>query len=265
MLYHAREGHLSLGNLQMDYLVFGSGTRPLVLLQGLNTRGIRGAAAGLDHMYRLFTKNWRVYLFDRRENVPEDFTVRQIAADVAAAMDALGLQQADVLAVSQGGMAAQYLAIDRPDLVRRMVLALTLSRTNDTVREAIDRWIHLTETNQAKALVTDMTERMYSPAYIRRYRPMLPLLTFLQKPRDPTRFITLARACLTCSAYEELDRIKCPVLVIGAEQDLIVTGGASREIAERTGGRLYMYPDLGHAAYEEAPDFNQRVYDFLME
>lgn len=27
--------------------------------------------------------------------------------------------------------------------------------------------------------------------------------------------------------------------------------------------RLHVYPGLGHAAYEEAKDFNQRVFDFL--
>ena len=37
------------------------------------------------------------------------------------------------------------------------------------------------------------------------------------------------------------------------------------EIAEKLGCRLHMYEKLGHAAYEEAQDFNQMVYDFLSE
>ena len=40
---------------------------------------------------------------------------------------------------------------------------------------------------------------------------------------------------------------------------------ASEEIADKLGCRLYIYSHLGHAAYEEAKDFNRRVYDFLME
>ena len=91
----------------------------------------------------------------------------------------------------------------------------------------------------------------------------MPLLTLLQKPKDVERFLALAKACLTCEAYEELDKIKCPVLVIGGRQDKVVTGEASVEIAEKLGCELYMYEDLGHAAYEEAKDFNRRVYEFI--
>ena len=93
----------------------------------------------------------------------------------------------------------------------------------------------------------------------------MPLLTVLQKPKDVRRFTILAKACLTCNAYEELEKIKCPVFVIGGRKDQIVTGKASEEIAEKLGCRIYMYESLGHAAYEEAKDFNQRVFDFFNE
>lgn len=53
------------------------------------------------------------------------------------------------------------------------------------------------------------------------------------------------------------------MLVIGGRQDRIVTGEASEEIAGRLGCALYMYEALGHAAYEEAADFNRRVLDFF--
>ena len=45
---------------------------------------------------------------------------------------------------------------------------------------------------------------------------------------------------------------------------LTVTGAASEEIAEKIGCKIHMYDRLGHAAYEEAKDFNQVVYKFLI-
>ena len=56
-----------------------------------------------------------------------------------------------------------------------------------------------------------------------------------------------------------------PLLVLGGSRDQVVTGTASEEIAAKIPCALHMYPHLGHAAYEEAPDFNQIVYDFFME
>lgn len=100
-------------------------------------------------------------------------------------------------------------------------------------------------------------------AYIKRYKPFLPLLAILQKPKDVQRFIILAKSCLTCKAYKELNKITCPVFVIGGRQNKVIGGEASEEITEKFGCKIYMYDDFGHAVYEEARDFNGRVYDFL--
>lgn len=265
MLYGAKELKLTASGMQFDYIRFGSGKKPLIMIQGLNTRGIKGAALSLAYMYRIFAKEYTVYLFDRRPVVYDGITVRDMAADIASAMDALGLKNADVFGTSQGGMIAQYLAIDRPDLVRRLVLAVTLSRNNDTVKQVVGDWIEMAERGDMKRFVLDMAEKMYSETYVKKYRPLMPLLTILQKPKDVKRFVILAKACLTCDTYDILDKIKCPTLVIGGKQDKVVSGVASKEIAEKLGCRLHMYENLGHAAYEEAQDFNQMVYDFLSE
>ena len=143
MLYNAKELKLNVQNMQLDYITFGNGTKPLVMIQGLNTRGIKGAALSLAYMYRIFAKDYKVYLFDRRPVIQEAITVRDMASDIAIAMDILGIKNADVFGVSQGGMIAQYLAIDRPDLVRKLVLAVTLSKNNDTVKQVINNWIEM--------------------------------------------------------------------------------------------------------------------------
>lgn len=265
MFYNAKEDTLKLDNIQLDYITFGTGKKSLIMIQGLNTNGIKGTAVALAHMYRIFAKDYTVYLFDRRAEVYEGITVREIALDIAMAMDALHISKADVFGVSQGGMIAQYLAIDRPDLVNKLVLAVTLSKNNETVKEVLANWIDLTEHGAFKELVADMAVKMYSESYMRRYKVFMPLLTLVQKPKDVKRFLILTKACLSCTAYEELEKITCPVLVLGGRQDKVVTGEASEEIAKKLDCQIYMYENLGHAAYEEAEDFNKRVYAFLTE
>lgn len=264
-MYQAKEDKLIIGDVQMDYITFGCGTKPLILIHGLSTRSIKGTAKSISYLYRIFAKDYKVYLFDRRKNIPKNITVRDIACDIAMAMDELGVSNADVFGVSQGGMIAQFLAIDRPDLVRKLVLAVTLSKNNSTVESVVEKWVGLTEQGNFRELIEDMTYRMYSDSYIKRYKPLLPLLTVAQTPKDPQRFITLAKACLTCNAYDELDKIKCPVFVIGGKQDKVTGGEALKEIADKLNCKLYVYDDLGHSAYEEAKDFNKRIYDFLKD
>lgn len=263
MIYNAKEGKLHIGEVSFDYIQFGTGKKTLLMIQGLNTKGIKGAAVSLAYMYRIFAKEYTVYLFDRRDEVYDAITVKEMAMDIAAAMDELGIKNADIFGVSQGGMIAQYLAIERPDLVHKLVLAVTTSRNNVTVETVVQKWIMQTSQGDFKALVLDMAEKMYSEEYVKRYQLFMPFLTMLQKPKDVERFLILAKSCLTCNAYEELEKIQCPVFVIGGKQDKVVTGEASEEIAEKLGCDIYMYEKLGHAAYEEATDFNQKVFDFF--
>ena len=93
----------------------------------------------------------------------------------------------------------------------------------------------------------------------------MPLLTAVQAPKDKRRFVTLARACLTCDTYDALERIGCPVFVVGGREDQVVTAQASVEIAEKLNCELYLYEHLGHAAYEEAKDFNRRIHRFFLQ
>ncbi|MBR0153795.1 MAG: alpha/beta hydrolase [Lachnospiraceae bacterium] len=115
-----------------------------------------------------------------------------------------------------------------------------------------------------KDLMIDTAENSYSPANLKKYRRIYPLLGRIGKPADYRRFLANAQAILSFDALPDLDRITCPTLILGGEDDRIVTADASRELHEHiAGSELYLYPGLGHAAYEEAPDFNERVLRFL--
>ena len=70
--------------------------------------------------------------------MPEGYTIRQMAADQAAAMKSLGIDRASVLGVSQGGMVAQYLAIDYPEMIEKLILAVTAPYANTVVRNAVE-------------------------------------------------------------------------------------------------------------------------------
>jgi hypothetical protein len=50
---------------------------------------------------------------------------------------------------------------------------------------------------------------------------------------------------------------------LGGGKDMITTGNESVEIAKKLNCEMHMYSEYGHAAYDEAKDFNSRIYDFL--
>ena len=257
-----KNGHIA----GTDYICFGRGPRTLIMLPGLGDglRTVKGTALPMAWMYRTFAKDFTVYMFSRRTEFPQGATTRDMGHDLAQAMDALGIEKADVLGVSMGGMIAQWLAIDHPHRVNRLILAVTCSRPNSVLEDSIGEWTQQALRGDHGALMDSNLRRIYSEGYYRKNKWMISILGKMTKPRNYRRFLIQADACLTHDAWEELSRIQAPTLVVGGGRDEALGGEASRELAERIpNAALKMYDQWGHGLYEEAKDFNQTVRDFL--
>ena len=268
MIGNARNGTLDMAGARMDYIRFGNGPRVLVILPGLGAglRTVKGTALPMALMYRIFSKDFTVYAFSRKDPLPQGYTTRDMARDQAEAMERLGIGRADMLAGSMGGMIAQWLAVDFPDKVGKLILTVTCARPNDILGESLEEWTGLARRGDHAGFMRSNLVKIYSDAYCRKYMWMAPILGRLTKPKSYDRFFTQAEACLTHDAFEELGRIKTPTFVIGGEKDKALGGDASREIAAAIpGAKLRMYPQWGHGLYEEAQDFNATVLDFLLE
>ena len=265
---NAKYGNIQIDGADMEYIRFGAGKRILVMLPGLgdSLRTLKGTQFPMALMYRMFAKDFTVYAFSRRTHLPEGYTTRMMARDQAEAMKQLGIEKADIFGVSMGGMIAQYLAIDFPEKVNKLVLAVTSSRPNSILEESIEEWVGLAKAGDHTAFMESNLRRIYSEKYYRNNKWMLPLLGKLTKPKSYERLFVQAETCLNHNAYEELPRIKAPVFFFFLEKDNALGGEPSREIVEKIpNARLLMYAQWGHGLYEEAKDFNRKVLDFLNE
>ena len=259
-------GRLALPNGQMDYIRFGRGQRVLILLPGLGDglRTVKGTALPMALLYRTFAKKYTVYAFSRREPLADGCSTRDMAHDQAQAMEALRIDRADILGVSMGGMIAQWLAIDHPERVGKLILAVTCPDPNPILRQSIQEWIDLAKRGDHAGFMDSNLRRIYSERYYRQNKWMAPLIGALTKPKSYDRFFIQAEACLTHDARAELQSIQAQTLVIGGEKDLALGGEASKVLVQHIhGAALKMYPQWGHGLYEEAGDFNDVVLAFL--
>lgn len=264
-MLQAKNGCLDLPNGETDYIRFGSGAKTLVMIPGVGDglKTVKGMALPFALLYRSLAKDFTVYVISRRRKLVPSMTTRDMAEDLSDAMEALSLCSASVVGVSQGGMISQWLAFDHPEKVEKLVLTVTLSRPNPVVKDVIARWIRMADQEDYKGIMLDTAERSYSEKRLKKARLEYKLLGSVGKPKSFDRFRIQAASCANHDAYDLLDRITCPTLVIGGGKDRIVTGEASVEIAGKIPDcKLFMYKELGHGLYEEAPDFLQRVSDF---
>ena len=266
MLYQTKNGTLQMDNTTMDYIRFGRGEKILIMLPGLGDglRTVQGTALPMALMYRKFAGGFTVYVFSRKNALPEGYTTRDMAADQARAMELLGIEKADIFGVSMGGMIAQWLAIDHPEKVGKLILAVTCSRPNPILRESLEEWVSLAQKGDHTGFTDSNLRRIYSEKYYRKNKWMAPVVGRLTKPKSYDRFFVQANACLAHDAYDHLAGINTPTLVVGGEQDKALGGEPSREIASQIhGSGLRMYNQWGHGLYEEAKDFNDLILKYL--
>ena len=260
-----KNGCVKIGDTEMAYAAFGKGARTLIVLPGLSDglTTVKGKAWILAAPYKRFFKDYTVYMFSRKNHMPEGYTIRDMAGDQVEAMKSLGIDKAFVLGVSQGGMIAQCMAIEHPEAVEKLILAVTAPNANEVVREVVSGWIEMAGRGDHAALMTDTAERMYSEKYLKKNRKYFPLLARFTKPRGYERFFRNAEAILSFDVRDALSKITCPTLIMAGSDDRTVGNDAAVLLQSGIrGSELYIYEGLGHGAYEEAKDFYERVFEF---
>ena len=247
----------------MDYFSFGSGSVPFVMLPGIYTKPITTLSLAVAAAYKDFAEHFTVYVFDRRTQLPEGYTIKDTAADTSAVLDELGIKTACVFGVSMGGMTAQVLAVNRPDLVGKLILSSTSSRISPQTAEKLSEFITLAQSGDSDAMSLAFAKAVYTPSFFETYKDAIIMSLGGSTKADIDRFVTLTKAIKNFDIFDELDRIKCPTLVIGAGEDRLLGVQASRDIAEKTGSELFVYEGYGHCAYDEAPDYKERILEFF--
>lgn len=266
MLYNLKNGRINIDDTTVDYVSFGKGKNVLIIIPGLGDglRTVKGMALPLAYMYKTFAKDYRVYIFSRRNLLRKGFTTADMADDIVKCMKKINIRSADFIGISQGGMIAQCVAIRHKEVVKKLVLAVTLSKPNRMINENIKFWVNKAKKRDYKSIYIDTAEKTYTEKKLKKYRKLYGILSIITKPKDYRRFIIQALSCLNHNMYDKLDMIESPALVIGASEDKIVGVNASKEIAGKIKDcEIYIFDGYGHGVYQETGDFNAKVLQFL--
>ena len=266
MVYCAKNHVLHFNDKSMDYVTFGNGKKPLLIIPGLGDglATVKGMAQMFALSYRSFATAYQVYVFSRINELPENYTTRDMATDIAEAMEVLGLKTVAVLGISQGGMIAQWLAADFPERVEKLILTVTTAKLNNLGRERITRWLELSQTGAYKELMLDIASHSYTAKSFGKFKYLYRIMGIFGRIKDKQRIAIQAISCLRHDSLAILEKINCPTLVIGSEEDDVLGVEASLELRQHIkDSQLTILLDCGHALYEQHKDFQKRVLLFL--
>src|SRR5436190_14810383 len=264
---------INAGGVQFAYRELGPSTGvPVVFLTHLaavldnwDPRVVDGIAA-----------KHRVITFDNRgvgaSSGSTPTTIQEMATDAVTFIRALGLEQVDLFGFSMGGMIAQVIAQQEPQLVRKMILA----GTGPAGGEGIENVTRITYLDAARGLLTRQDPKQFlfftrTPNGRRAGKEFLARLEERTNDRDKAISVRSFRAQLKAihrwglMKPAELASIHQPVLVMNGESDRMVPTKNTVDLDRRLpNSQIVIYPDAGHGGvFQFHEDFVKRALEFL--
>lgn len=267
--------HVQAGHINFAYRRFGhrSGI-PLVFTNYLTGTMDNWDPAVIDG----FAKEREVIIFDNAGvsastgQTPD--TIADMAKDAAAFIEALGLQQVDLLGFSIGGMVAQQLTFDHPALVRKLILIGTGPRGGERMDDYTPAvWAYFKKQYphpDELLLDTFFTPTAKSQAagwdYLKRIRARVgkePALTDKVVPAQLAAIFSWGKRYE--GSFDYLQQIKQPTLVVHGDEDIICPAVNAVRLKEHLpNADLIIFPDSNHAPHYQYPVlFLQQARQFL--
>jgi len=197
-------------------------------------------------------------------------SIEQMGEDALRLLDHLEIERATFFGVSMGGAIAQRIALDHPQRVQALVLAVTWARPLEFMRRQILVAAQVVEAGGPEAMIDASLIWMFTPRFFEMGREVIdPMVrAFVAEsgpgpaPSDVLRVQLEALAKHDVAAH--LKEIEHPALVVGGRYDMMVPGFASEELAAALPNSELVMLDAGHGLMVEAmDDFNKHLRKFL--
>jgi pimeloyl-ACP methyl ester carboxylesterase len=195
-----------------------------------------------------------------------------MARDAFTFIRALGFDQVDLFGLSMGGMIAQVIAQQQPQLVRKMIIA----GTGPAGGEGVDKVTRITYLDTARGLLTRQDPKQFlfftrTPNGRRAGKEFLARLEERTNDRDKAISVRSFRAQLKAihrwgrQTPADLASIHQPVLLINGDSDKMVPTKNTVDLHRRLpNSQLVIYPDAGHGGvFQFHQDFAKRALEFL--
>ena len=226
---------------------------PVVFIHGVgdSARSWEEVIAGLDARLEPITYDLRGH--GTTETRPLVSTIDDFAADLLDELSSRGIDRADVVGFSLGGLIAQAVAVEHPERVRRLVVIGSVAgRTEEERGRAAARLADVTEIGPL-AVAERSLDRWFSPGFLDDRPEVRAGILTRMTALDPLAYTAAYRVLASTDLIGKLDRIAAPTLAIAGEFDVGSPPRMSERIAEVSGGRAVVIPGVRHSLLHEAP------------
>jgi 3-oxoadipate enol-lactonase len=213
--------------------------------------------------YRVLRYNTRGH--DGTGAPPGPWELEDLAADVIALWDVLGIDKSHFVGLSIGGMTGQALALGWPERIRSLILADTRADFTGGFAEFMPRLIARVQAEGMAPLIENMPARWLVPETMEARPDLVERVRAMVATNTVEGYLHCARAITRLDFIGRLPEIALPTLLICGAQDLGTPISGMRAMQRRIAGSHYVEIDpAGHLSNIENPEaFDRALAEFL--
>lgn len=239
---------LSVDGIDLYYELHGDeGTPPLIFVNGI----FQDTTGWSLHLARFADRRCLVYDCrgqGRSAKPAGPYRIERHAADLLGLVDALAIERADVVGLSNGGAIAMTFAASHPERVRRLALVDTFAYADAALRAKL-RSLEAALDAGGPGLRFDVSVPWnFARGFLEEHHKDLRALRERALALDPDAMRALMAGSAAHDARSALPRITAPTLVLVGAEDVLAPPWTAREIADAIpGARLLTIAGAGHA------------------
>lgn len=250
--------------IQVAYRFDGQQDAPVVML----SNSLMSNHSMWDPQMDVLTNSFRVLRYDTRGHGDTDapdgpYTIKLLAEDAVALLDALAIEKVHFAGLSMGGMIGQYLGANFSERLHSLLLCDTASEMptlemwNDRISTARD--------NGIAALLDGTLKRWFTAPFLSNDKDAVEKIAQMIRTTNAGGYIGCASAVRDMSQTSILQNIKVPTIIIVGEDDPACTVEQSRVLEEHIkGSELVILKNAAHLSnIEQTSDFNAAMMKFL--
>lgn len=243
-----------------------AGNPPVLLIHGLGSAGgdwVLQFGPLANAGYRVLAPDMRGF---GRSSAPPEVTVQAMAQDMVLFLERMSAVPAHVVGISMGGAIALQLALDHPEMVRRLVLVNTFARIRPL---GLGGWLYF----MARAVQTFLAGPERQAELVARRLFPHPHQQALREnlirrisQTNPCAYRSAMRSLMQFDVRHRLGELRMPVLVVTGAEDTTVPPSVQRALAQGIpGARHVVVEGSGHGIIADNPEaFNRILLEFLV-
>jgi len=255
---------IEANGIQVTYRLDGPQDAPVVML----SNSLMSNHTMWDPQMAELTNSFRVLRYDTRghgltETTTGPYSIKLLAEDAVALLDALNIEKVHFAGLSMGGMIAQYLGANYSPRLHSLLLCDTASEMptlemwNDRIATAQDQGI--------TGLLDGTLNRWFTAPFLNNEKEAVEKVAEMIRGTDTDGYIACASAVRDMSQTSILSNIEVPTIIIVGEDDPACTVDQSKVLEQHiNGSELVVLKNAAHLSnIEQTEAFNTAMMTFL--